>query len=185
MSFEKPYPDPRAASQERPQPCTHPSSRLTTSTYNGPDGRMAGVEQRCECGAGWRKERAASQERPEAPITPERAYGRGYRDGLEAGYRNAHATTQEQPQPASCGCQCHGPYTWNICPHCRPDLLGPPASQERPSIDVERLASVLHKALPCKWQSHSGFTARTDEEYHHQQAGHILKALSRSGPVGE
>ena len=39
----------RSRRLERPQ--------LTTSTYNGPDGRMAGIEQRCECGASWRKTR--------------------------------------------------------------------------------------------------------------------------------
>jgi hypothetical protein len=83
--------------------------------------------------------RAASQERP-PPITRDVLFGAlltleprkagVYTIEDAARFADALADRVGVAQERTCGCQCHGPYVWDVCPHCRPDLLG--VAQERP-----------------------------------------------------
>ena len=60
----------------------------------------------------------------------------------------------------------------------------PAAPQTDTALTVERLAEALHSAIACNWRAHSGFTARTDREYHEQQASRILRALGEGAGEG-
>ena len=60
----------------------------------------------------------------------------------------------------------------------------PAAPQTDTALTVERLAEALHSAIACHWRAHSGFTARTDREYHEQQASRILRALGEGAGEG-
>lgn len=46
-------------------------------------------------------------------------------------------------EPSRCGCECHGPSIWAVCPHCQPDLFGAASEEEREPPEAQKSTADL------------------------------------------
>ena len=82
-----------------------------------------------------------------------------------------HTAAGRQPQtPCLCALGVH--YACIVANRCRCKAEGQHGFARRgakAASPSDALAQALHDSLPCRWQAHAGFTAKTDAEYHQQQ----------------
>ena len=154
---------------DTPAECRHPR---VSPVDPWPDGPAWACDR---CGASFSPEaRAASQERPEP---------RGYVDGIyhltgpeyNAALRRAYldgVVSQAQPQLLG-----------GFCPHCHKWVNADDPSQERPPIDVERLADWIEEYETEGWKHDPDFRDGTDRQVAENIARAIMARLS--GSVGE
>jgi hypothetical protein len=117
--------------------------------------------------------------RPLSPGNPEHRMWERNEETIRAILDAVATDTPEEPDravqpeaPTGCGCQCHGPYQWDVCPHCRPDLLGKPTP-----TDVDDLVQQIAVGIDGE-----PYTDRAGGDRAHAALKALARAASQERP---